>query len=195
MGAAGGALGAIATGGNPAMGAISGGLTAGIMAGMGFSPMASVQDVFTQQALKQLVISTAVGAMVGGVTAEMFGGDFGQGAAYGAASSAAGFVVATTLKQFLEPVADFIAQKAAFAVDIAINVAVKVWNSPNTAIGLVYGFAGVLLGGDWPVLATDGIHFPNSPLQPADTAVAFGNVAVYGKGKMIDPSTGKPIDT
>ena len=82
MCAAGGALGAVATGGDPAMGALSAGITGGIMAGMNFSPVPSIGDLFTEQVLKQLAITAGVGAGIGGVTAEIFVGNFAQGAAY-----------------------------------------------------------------------------------------------------------------
>jgi RHS repeat-associated protein len=120
MGAAGGALGAVATGGDPLMGAISGGITSGIMAAMQFSPITSFDRLFTEEALKRLVVSTSIGATVGGTTAEMFGGGFGQGATYGAMGSAASFAVAASMGQFVEPVADYVAEHAAHTIDIAV---------------------------------------------------------------------------
>jgi RHS repeat-associated protein len=199
---AGGALAAAVTGGDPVQGAISGGVSAGVQITLGFSPAPSRADFLSGEYLIDLALSTASGSVCGGVTAEVLGGDFSEGAVSGASSAASNYIVWSALLRMStegnpqndSAVADFLAQRRRFAIDLAVSVAVKIWNSPNTALGLLYGFAGVVLGGDWPVFAEAGIHFPNSPLQPADTAVTMGNIAVYGKGQRIDPKTGKTID-
>ena len=42
----------------------------------------------------------------------------------------------------------------------------KIWNAPNTAIGLVIGGAGMLLGGEAPHFGHNGINFTYCPLMP-----------------------------
>jgi hypothetical protein len=102
---AGGALGALVTGGDPVMAAATAGIAAGIANDsvlMQFSdwssglPDISIGDVH----LRALAASSGVGALAGGVTAEIFGGNFGEGAMWGAAGAAAGYVVSTTLEVF-----------------------------------------------------------------------------------------------
>jgi RHS repeat-associated protein len=93
--AAGGALGALVTGGDPGMAAATAAITATISFGL-FSEggvFGSFSGTPTEQAIKQLAASTGVGALVGGITAEIFGGSFGEGALWGAAAAAASFAL------------------------------------------------------------------------------------------------------
>jgi hypothetical protein len=55
----------------------------------------------------------------------------------------------------------------------------KIWNVPNTAIGLVIGGAGMLLGGEAPHFGHNGINFTYCPLMPYG-ALTLGNVMLYG---------------
>jgi hypothetical protein len=97
MAMAGGALGALVTGGDPLMGAMTAGISAGVSVCCMESPLASAFKPFGDEFLDELTLSTVTGSLSGGVTAEVFGGDFGQGAAYGSASAAAGYVLASAL--------------------------------------------------------------------------------------------------
>ncbi|NIM06328.1 MAG: hypothetical protein GTN65_12100, partial [Armatimonadetes bacterium] len=96
-----GALGSAIQGGDPLMGAMTAGVSAGVAAVCQQTPLASVFDGIEDEFLKGLIVSTTSGALAGGVTAEMFGGDFGQGAAHGAASAAAGYAITVELTSFL----------------------------------------------------------------------------------------------
>lgn len=73
----------------------------------------------------------------------------------------------------------------------ALNVAGKVWGSPNFVLGFTYGFAGVLLGGDWPVVQNGSLHFSNSPLIPKGSALSLG-VGLYGEELVRPWGTYKP---
>jgi hypothetical protein len=90
---AGGAIGALVTGGDPMMGAMTAGISAGVGACFEISPLAGVFGDVENSFFAALRFSTASGALAGGVTAEIFGGDFGEAAMWGAAGAAAGFVV------------------------------------------------------------------------------------------------------
>ncbi|AQT67131.1 Cell wall-associated polypeptide CWBP200 [Anaerohalosphaera lusitana] len=67
-------------------------------------------------------------------------------------------------------------------IEIAPGVIGKVWNSPNTAIGLGFGFIGVGFGGEWPHFGHNGINFTYSPWTEEATAITFGNSMIYGEG-------------
>ncbi|HLB73810.1 MAG TPA: RHS repeat-associated core domain-containing protein [Sedimentisphaerales bacterium] len=206
---AGGAIGALVTGGDPMMGAMTAGIAAGVGACFEISPLAGVFGDVENSYFAALRFSTASGALAGGVTAEIFGGDFSEGAVQGAMGAAAGYVVYEHIESFVRVVADITrtvyrasvqtvritAKTVALALDVAGDVirfslptlaavAGVTWNSPNTVLGLAYGYAGVVAGGDPPVFdpASRAIHFPNNPFQPAGTAVTLGNVTIYGKG-------------
>jgi hypothetical protein len=89
--AAGGALGALVTGGDPGMAAATAAISSVVSFGL-FSEggiFGSFSGSITEQHIKLLMASTGVGALTGGVSAEIFGGDFGEGAMWGAASAAA----------------------------------------------------------------------------------------------------------
>ena len=104
-GIAGGALGALVTGGDPGLAAATAGVGAGISIACGFTPLPdlvgglpdiSIGDV----CLRNLAASAGVGALAGGVSSVAFGGDFGEGAMWGAAGAAAGYAVAVQLESF-----------------------------------------------------------------------------------------------
>jgi len=56
----------------------------------------------------------------------------------------------------------------------------KIWNLPNTIIGLGWGYLGVLGGGDWPNFENNAIEFPNHPFTK--TGVTLGNTIHYADG-------------
>ena len=67
-------------------------------------------------------------------------------------------------------------------VRTGLDVLGKIWNAPNTAIGLLYAGVGRLFGGDFSI-GNNGIQLENSPLQRSGYAVTLGNVIVYGGGQ------------
>jgi RHS repeat-associated protein len=119
-----GAIGGVIQGGDPMMGAVTAGISAGVAAVCQQTPLASIFDGIEDKFLKELVVSTASGALAGGVTAEMFGGDFGQGAATGAASGAAGYVLTRTILGFFK-------QQAVPVLGSPPNYDPALWNDPR----------------------------------------------------------------
>jgi len=105
-GAAGGALSAVITGGDPLMAAATAALTATILGVVGWQAPDSLGAVFAEEGLKNLIKSTGVGALVGGITAEISGGDFAEGAMWGAVAAASAFAVTMLLEPFLAPMAN-----------------------------------------------------------------------------------------
>lgn len=100
---AGGALGALAFGGDPLIGAASAGIAIGVNIVCQINPAAQsigtgLAETTGDRFISELIMSAGVGALAGGVTAEIFGGDFSEGAAYGAASSAATYAMEGFLK-------------------------------------------------------------------------------------------------
>ncbi|MCK9614270.1 MAG: hypothetical protein M0R48_02055 [Candidatus Omnitrophica bacterium] len=94
-GAMSGALGAVATGGNPGMSAVIGGLSAGVSAGVsGIFPIQGKGfDAFVGEGLQR----TTVGAILGGGISLAMGGTFGAGAAQGAMTSSIAYIANCTL--------------------------------------------------------------------------------------------------
>ncbi len=90
----------------------------------------------------------------------------------------------------------------------------KVWNLPNTIIGLAYGALGMALGAVLSVvwgairigsigylggvgwfgggisIGNNSIQFTNNPLQPS--AITLGNVIIYGRGEDFQPDSTRP---
>jgi hypothetical protein len=77
---------------------------------------------------------------------------------------------------------------------LVTDVLGKVWNLPNTAFGLLYGGLGYAAGwaayeAGWqssaPIVApgNNAIQFTNNPFASLG-AITFGNVEVFGGGKM-----------
>lgn len=100
----GGALGAVATGGDPAMAAVSAGITFGIVQGLGGGfgvDIGASAELFSEQFFKELVITTAVGAGAGGVTATIMGGNFWDGALGGTIGASAGSVIGASLAEVM----------------------------------------------------------------------------------------------
>lgn len=93
--AAGGALNAVITGGDPGMAAITSGLSAGI----GFRLGLDHADFLSNDWFNQLAASTTLGAGIGGVMAELQGESFWAGAADGAVWGAAGYVLSSILNK------------------------------------------------------------------------------------------------
>jgi len=67
----------------------------------------------------------------------------------------------------------------------SLNLAGKVWNSPNTAIGLTLGVVGWALGGSAPTIGNNAIQFGNNPiLAPSfmPAGLTLGNAINYAPG-------------
>jgi len=97
--AAGGALGALVTGGDPGMAAVTAAISSTVSLGL-FNDngiLGSFSGSPTEQYFKQLTASTGVGALMGGISAEIFGGSFGEGAMWGASAAAASFALSKAL--------------------------------------------------------------------------------------------------
>ena len=76
---AGGAIGALIQGGDPAMGALMAGISAGVAGCCKVGPIPSLcQRLFDDLYLYELALSAISGAIAGGVTSEMLGGSFAQ---------------------------------------------------------------------------------------------------------------------
>lgn len=72
--------------------------------------------------------------------------------------------------------------RAARAALVLLDAAGKIWNLPNTGIGLIFGGAGRLFGGRVG-LGHNAVEFRDSPLMDVFTrtgAITLGNVIVYG---------------
>ncbi|MFA5252667.1 MAG: RHS repeat-associated core domain-containing protein, partial [Phycisphaerae bacterium] len=99
---AGGALGALVTGGDPGMAAATAGIASGVSIAFGINPAPGVAGPTGGEYLKELAISTGVGALAGGISAEISGGSFGEGAMWGAASAAASYTVGRVVEDYLD---------------------------------------------------------------------------------------------
>ena len=71
------------------------------------------------------------------------------------------------------------------ALDSAASILGKVWNMPNTAIGLVYGAVGnavgQVVGNNTEItMGNNAIQFQGNALVAG--AITFGNVIIYGEG-------------
>lgn len=78
------------------------------------------------------------------------------------------------------------------------SAAGKIWNSPNTAVGLLYGGAGHLVGeatGTQPYVMVDAnaIQFRNNPFGGVG-AITLGNTTTYREAPWIEASTGLSVD-
>ncbi|MCG8314517.1 MAG: FG-GAP-like repeat-containing protein [Pseudomonadales bacterium] len=116
-------------------------------------------------------------AIVGGVTASLAGGNFGRGA-FNA-------VMAFWFNDSHPLHRETRAQKGQGSnpLSVAGDVLGKIWNIPNTVIGLVYGGVGHVAGwmmGTNPYITfgNNAIQFHNNPLMPS--AITLGNVIIYG---------------
>jgi len=102
------------------------------------------------------------GAGAGALSAALNGGDVGQGALMGASNAVVmGGLSGRNVGQDL------------------LDAAGKVWNLPNTAIGLAWGGIGVL-GGAEVSIGHNAIQFTNHPLGVG--AVTLGNTISYTQG-------------
>ncbi len=186
-GAAGGAVNAAITGGDPGMGALTGAIAGGIGFGVARATQGLIRDMSIQSTAQAEIVelggATAGGALGGGIGAELQGGDFGDGAAYGAAGAAIGYGTAYFLKYNNGPLKSGDRNLAHHAMQYLG----KIWNLPNTLIGLAWGGlgytidrGGTLFGRQPQMKITWGhnsIQFENHPLMV--TAITLGNTISY----------------
>ncbi len=71
----------------------------------------------------------------------------------------------------------------------ALDLVGKVWNLPNTVIGVTVGFVGWAMGGDAPTISNNAIVFANNPLAPAG-AITLGNAILIGAPTKDNPDWG-----
>jgi RHS repeat-associated protein len=58
----------------------------------------------------------------------------------------------------------------------------KVWNSPNTGIGLIGGGVGLIGGAKYSGIGNNAIQFTSHPMIPTGLALTLGNAILYGSG-------------
>jgi hypothetical protein len=171
-GAAAGAVGAAMTGGNIWQGAligfvggaVGGGVTSWVAGGGAVTFGSVVAGGF------------AGGAVAGGVSTAFYGGDFFENALGGGITSALSAAAFYGTGQVSPNIAD---------------IAGKIWNLQNTAIGLSLGFAGLAIDKALYMLTLGyvdlggGISFGNNALQFTNNplvrgAITLGNTVIYG---------------
>ena len=136
------------------------------------------------------------GGLTGGAAAKALGGRFKDGFAGGLLGAAARHVMERTNSQPSTQNTDNGSSSESSTsataastsnqsriLSITADVAGKIWNAPNTAIGLVFGglghIAGLILGTNPSVsFGNNAIQFHNNPLM--GSAITLGNVIVYG---------------
>ncbi|NOX76611.1 MAG: hypothetical protein GXP17_08395 [Gammaproteobacteria bacterium] len=124
-------------------------------------------------------------ALVGGTTSVLSGGKFKNGAMTGAFSRMMGDTIRG---------AQYDDSWSSFGADLK-NITGKIWNAPNTALGLLYGFAGVALGGDWPLVRNNAIQFENSSLIHGKDGLTVGNTIFLGGSESVLTASGVPMGT
>ena len=60
------------------------------------------------------------------------------------------------------------------------NILGKIWNLPNTVVGIIWGGIGVPFGAK-VTIGNNAIQFENHPFMPEGGAITFGNAISYGK--------------
>ncbi|MBK7520129.1 MAG: RHS repeat-associated core domain-containing protein [Gammaproteobacteria bacterium] len=132
------------------------------------------------------LVRVAAAAVVGGTASVASGGKFANGA------MTAAFQAAVT-----SGAQSSSAGKSSGAASTIGGILGKIWNLPNTLIGMAYGGVGHVIGEVGNVLGFysaeptisfghNAIQFENNPLMA--TAMTFGNTIVYGKGSDYQPN-------
>ena len=138
------------------------------------------------QGLDVAVENTVIQATVGGVASVAGGNSFSDGAMTSA--------FAYTLRQGLQTA---MPNGPGRTGQVMADVAGKIWGAPNTAIGLLLGSAGYVVG--WAMYEMDmrdvapGIRFQNNAIEfihdplASGGAITFGNTVVFGGLNPDDP--------
>ena len=135
------------------------------------------------------------GAAAGGaVSSTVMGSDPGEGALYAVAAAAIAVGVQYAYNQWQAYQAG---KTLPTAVSLTVDVVGKIWNLPNTALGLVVGGAGYAVGKIGHALGLysgnpsiqfghNGIEFLDNPFMLKDAALTLGNAISYNKDKPPD---------
>ena len=113
------------------------------------------------------------------------GSDPGMGVLYAAAAAG----VALGARYAYDKYQEYQAGKTLpTAVSLTIDVVGKIWNIPNTVLGLAYGgvghVAGWFMGTDPQIqFGHNGIEFLDNPVMLKDGALTLGNAISYNKEK------------
>ena len=130
------------------------------------------------------------GAAAGGaVSSTIMGGDPGEGALYAVAAAGIALGVQYAHNQYQKYLDG---KTLPPAVSLTIDVVGKIWNLPNTALGLVVGGAGYVVGKVGYALGWyskspqiqfghNGIQFLNNPFMLEEAALTLGNAISYNK--------------
>ncbi|MEZ5499833.1 MAG: RHS repeat-associated core domain-containing protein [Steroidobacteraceae bacterium] len=142
----------------------------------------------------RIVAGAITGAIAGGINSEANGQSFWSGFAVGAVT---GGLTAGLQAKFggheLDP-----GSRSARAESWARGTVGKVWNLPNTIVGLLYGGVGHVVGeigyrlglyssNPSVSIRNNSITFTNNPFM--STAMTIGNVAIYGNNPRYQPGT------
>ncbi len=135
------------------------------------------------------------GAAAGGaVSSTVMGSDPGEGALYALAAAGIAVGVQYAYNQWQAYQAG---KTLPTAVSLTVDVVGKIWNLPNTALGLVVGGAGYAVGKIGHALGLysgnpsiqfghNGIEFLDNPFILKDAALTLGNAISYNKDKPPD---------
>ena len=130
-------------------------------------------------------------AAAGAVSSTIMGGDPGEGALYAIAAAGIALGVQYANYQYQRYLDG---KTLPPAVSLTIDVVGKIWNLPNTALGLVAGGAGYVVGKVGYALGWysgnpqiqfghNGIQFLNNPFMLEKAALTLGNAISYSKEK------------
>lgn len=167
-----GAAQSAALGGEAHAGFVTAGFTQAFSAFGGFKAVGATEN-------GSHLWNASAAAAVGGTAAKLAGGKFANGAVTGAfsrmfndvAHAQNGSVGATGSSSGRNP------------LSVVGDMLGKVWNIPNTILGLTFGgvghVAGLMMGTNPSItFGNNAIQFHNNPFMP--TAITLGNVIVYG---------------
>ena len=151
----------------------------------------------------QFLSKTATGALsggfAGGAAAMAGGGNFGDGFMAGAITGgvlSAGTALARNVFDSPNSSAntsvnrDSVYGKISYGINSLANGLIdlegKLWNLPNTTVGIAFGMVGVLFGGDLPRIDHNAIEFWHNPF--VSSAITLGNTISYGRASW-EPAT------
>ncbi len=131
-----------------------------------------------------VVMGTLQSAVVGGTASEISGGKFANGAMTATFQYLYNHAASSRYESSLA--------QANNSLSMVGDVVGKIWNLPNTLLGLVYGGVGHVVGwmmGTKPYITfgNNAIQFVNNPFT--DGATTLGNVVVYQGGKYYSPES------
>ena len=195
-GAAGGLAGGAAAGGTSALLYRAAGYNVNVGLAIGTGAAAGLAGGLVgvgayELGLDKYAAAFAGAAAGGAVSSTIMGGDPGMGALY--AVAAAGLALGGQYANY-QYQKHLDAKTLPPAVSLTVDVVGKIWNLPNTALGLVAGGAGYAVGKIGYALGWyshnpqiqfghNGIEFLNNPFIAEDGALTLGNAISYSKEK------------